>query len=112
MALRQMQCPCCMVGLGGTQLRVYKAPSALGSCLLAAESRGAAQPPCGPVGPQRQGRGSSAVLACPVLPGTHSLLLQGGGPAGNKDVEEGLGVIWVDGTIVDFGYFYFIVSEK
>lgn len=57
----------------------------------------------------------STVLACPALPGTHSLppfLLQGGGPAGNRDVEEGLGVIWADETIVDFGYFDFIVAEK
>ena len=52
------------------------------------------------------------MLACLALPGTHSLLLQGGGPAGNQDVEEGLGVIWADKTIVDFGYFDFIVAEK
>lgn len=35
-----------------------------------------------------------------------------GGPAGNRNVEEGLGVIWADRTIVGFGYFYFMVSEK
>lgn len=53
MALWQRQHSCGMAGLGGTQLRVHKAPLALGGCLLTAGSHKAAQPPDSPNGSQR-----------------------------------------------------------
>lgn len=44
----------------GHQLQVHKAPSAVGACFLAAESRRAAQPSCIPNGSQEGDRGSSS----------------------------------------------------